>query len=203
MIEPLPIFMPRKAMFLAAAGMRTVMALCAGSLKSAISLAPLRSRPAPSSLAVTSITIGRFSRTLPPVQLSRSPLANLARRAASKSAGSAAACAGLGAAAAERDSAAATSDAPPTNQRLVALIGLPLKAAGQRWTPRAFSGCDYFMDSRTLGAPSPHQPAAANRPETAQPISSCGSVARVKRASKALGRDRTLQKQRKHQIDSG
>ena len=80
--------MPRSATFLARAGMRMVMARLLASLKSAISLAPLRSSPGPSWLDVTSITIGRRSRTLPPRQSSTSPAANLARSASSKPAAS-------------------------------------------------------------------------------------------------------------------
>ena len=80
--------MPRSATFLARAGMRMVMARLLASLKSAISLAPLRSSPGPSMLDVTSITIGRRSRTLPPRQSSTSPAANLARSASSKPAAS-------------------------------------------------------------------------------------------------------------------
>src|SRR6195256_6402954 len=91
MIEPLKNFMPRRATFLLDPGMRSVIDRPAASLKSAITLAPLRSTPGPIMLFVTSIWIGRFSRTLPPVQLSTSPVENLERSAASKSAGSAAA----------------------------------------------------------------------------------------------------------------
>ena len=125
--------MPRSATFLARAGMRMVMARLLASLKSAISLAPLRSSPGPSMLDVTSITIGRRSRTLPPRQSSTSPAANLARSASSKPAASVSllwARAGAAAAVAVADAAArnlrrvvrmATVSAPAAARRVIEL----------------------------------------------------------------------------------
>ena len=111
--------MPRRATFLARGGMRMVMARLPASLKSAISLAPLRSRPGPSRLSVTSITIGRRSRTLPPRQSSTSPAANLARSASSKPAASVSLLwARAGAAA-----AVAVAEAAARNLRRVVRIG--------------------------------------------------------------------------------
>ena len=120
--------MPRSATFLARAGMRMVMARLLASLKSAISLAPLRSSPGPSMLDVTSITIGRRSRTLPPRQSSTSPAANLARSASSKPAASVSLLwARAGAAA-----AVAVADAAARNLRRVvrmAAVSAPAAAA--------------------------------------------------------------------------
>jgi hypothetical protein len=124
---PLKTLRPRTETFLKPGGIRMVIARWVGSLKSAITLAPLRSTPAPTMLCVTSIWMGRLSRTVPPVQFSTSPVANFARSAASKPVESAAAATSTGAEAAclfwlsavDEVDASASAEAPPTTPRLL------------------------------------------------------------------------------------